>query len=1309
MLTIPLLTDIFRSFFGTTDPFGMDDAEEQPRAPFMGAGNSFFSGIPAFHPGSGFSPASRFQAQRPKWGQFNARTAKVPAAAGGPGAAGFGFGFGPSSGAPKGSFKTTIDSETGKQTVEIDSDEDEQLGTKRSAKGPSPRRDNPKGVKRPRYDSPRPERTTDLPDALKGRAGARSAEDETSRSRSVSPGLDGRLGAVEERVRTPSKSPASGTPPSAASPSGLAGRAGVSEERVSPNALAGYSTTRRSPSPVGMELDAEGAAKPALSKPPSPAKPAKVDTTPPKAPTLVVDLITPVEQAATPAPTPAPPKTPARAPVAAAAAASATPNKAAATPLKTGPTPKPVQQVDEPIPSPAKPAVASPAPAPVQAAAAPSPAPPTGLENEPSMLEPWSDDVSAIGPGIIDAVDEAAIDMAPLPEDQPQQQEEEQQGERPEAWSEDVSRILEQSLSEQASRVLHEDSGSERLEFHSPASSPGPVTNEPLLSNVDNVVEEQEQEREETPVPEYVDAVEPIVEEPVAPAVDEVNKADEDVEMDVQEEEEAVVVPEQEREVVAADPVVEKLEPAQEPEKSKVEADQSLEQEPQPVKVAEEMDIAEEVPAVEVPVEAPVQIDEAAEAPEPEEAPVEEPEKPVKRSQSRKKAAEPEVEVAEEQKSTARRGRSIKRAEPESSQVAEETTTAKAPAKRGRSTKKAETEQEVVPAESAEELEEEPAKPVRRGRAKKEAEASQPVEEEPAPKGRKGRTTKVATPAPEETEEVSAAEDPAPKGRKGRAAKAVTPAPETQPEEAEDAAPRGRKGRSTKAVTPAPEPESEKEEMEPIEDPTFAAPAKKATARGRKGRGASVEPSQEPVEEEAPAKPVAAKGRRKAAAAVAAEEEAQTSQEELDEEPAEAKATTTTRGRKSTRAALTPKEEGSPSLAPTKATRGKKAASVEPMQIDDDSQLAEPTTKSSRSKRGKTPAPAEQENLSPAAAAVPDGAKVDLVLSDIHMGTHLNVSPSSTDFVETRYTVAALNTSGQQPTELVIRHRLATPLGQVGLQVWGGALVLADLLLAEPAMVQGKGVLELGCGTGIVGIVASRWCGAGKVLLSDKGGDGILELAEGNAAANRGPSAVSLAGKKKTGNKGKALSSSSAEAATNEIVVRQLDWFDDSAPLYSLDLDEETDGPLPKRPAPDPRFDWTADDITWFNDECTALLAADVVYDDFATQMLITRLKTLLQPTNKRRPRTLYLAMEKRPNFSLTAGKETVRAWEELQSAIGNANEELAKHGLPGRPEEKRYRLKMEQILLDEKRVPKRFTYERTARMEIWKVTLAAR
>lgn len=54
-----------------------------------------------------------------------------------------------------------------------------------------------------------------------------------------------------------------------------------------------------------------------------------------------------------------------------------------------------------------------------------------------------------------------------------------------------------------------------------------------------------------------------------------------------------------------------------------------------------------------------------------------------------------------------------------------------------------------------------------------------------------------------------------------------------------------------------------------------------------------------------------------------------------------------------------------------------------------------------------------------------------------------------------------------------LEHSVSTELQHVGLQVWRGALLLADYILSNPDLFTDKIILELGAGVGLTSIVAS--------------------------------------------------------------------------------------------------------------------------------------------------------------------------------------------------------------------------------------------
>ncbi|KAF4667013.1 hypothetical protein FOL47_003803 [Perkinsus chesapeaki] len=73
--------------------------------------------------------------------------------------------------------------------------------------------------------------------------------------------------------------------------------------------------------------------------------------------------------------------------------------------------------------------------------------------------------------------------------------------------------------------------------------------------------------------------------------------------------------------------------------------------------------------------------------------------------------------------------------------------------------------------------------------------------------------------------------------------------------------------------------------------------------------------------------------------------------------------------------------------------------------------------------------------------------------------------------------------------------------GTTGLSQWEAGRYLASWLVANKAVVKGKRVLELGAGSGLVGLVAGKLCGAGEVCLTD-GNALVVKALEGNVKAN---------------------------------------------------------------------------------------------------------------------------------------------------------------------------------------------------------------
>ena len=130
----------------------------------------------------------------------------------------------------------------------------------------------------------------------------------------------------------------------------------------------------------------------------------------------------------------------------------------------------------------------------------------------------------------------------------------------------------------------------------------------------------------------------------------------------------------------------------------------------------------------------------------------------------------------------------------------------------------------------------------------------------------------------------------------------------------------------------------------------------------------------------------------------------------------------------------------------------------------------------------------------------------DAILSDIHVG-----SETGDPLYALRYRTAGSATDADGDLDpprrrtLLVEHARATPLADVGLQVWRGALVVCDWLLAEDAARPWRGstIAELGGGVGAVSCLAAA---LGATALCTDGHRGAVALAARNAAHVSRPS-----------------------------------------------------------------------------------------------------------------------------------------------------------------------------------------------------------
>ncbi|XP_071616725.1 methyltransferase-like protein 22 isoform X1 [Heliangelus exortis] len=228
-----------------------------------------------------------------------------------------------------------------------------------------------------------------------------------------------------------------------------------------------------------------------------------------------------------------------------------------------------------------------------------------------------------------------------------------------------------------------------------------------------------------------------------------------------------------------------------------------------------------------------------------------------------------------------------------------------------------------------------------------------------------------------------------------------------------------------------------------------------------------------------------------------------------------------------------------------------------------------------------------------------------------------------------------------------IEHTMATPLEDVGKQVWRAAFLLADYILFKRDTFRCCSVLELGGGTGITSIIMGTV--AKRVYCTDIGED-LLGMCEQNVALNK----------------------HLTETGRGEVKVKELDWLKDE---FCTD--------------PEAPYSWSEDEIADLHDHCTVIMAADVFYDDDLTDALF---RTLYRIThNLRNSCTIYLALEKRLNFTLRHMDVTCEAYSHFRNNLYDL-ENL---------QDRKMKYTVEPIKLD---FCQFLIYERVEQLELWKI-----
>ncbi|XP_052405769.1 methyltransferase-like protein 22 [Carassius gibelio] len=229
-----------------------------------------------------------------------------------------------------------------------------------------------------------------------------------------------------------------------------------------------------------------------------------------------------------------------------------------------------------------------------------------------------------------------------------------------------------------------------------------------------------------------------------------------------------------------------------------------------------------------------------------------------------------------------------------------------------------------------------------------------------------------------------------------------------------------------------------------------------------------------------------------------------------------------------------------------------------------------------------------------------------------------------------------------------IEHTMATPLEDVGKQIWRGAFLLADFILAQASMFTGATVLELGAGTGLASIVMAM---VAKTVYCTDVGDDLLSMCQRNVTLNK----------------------QHFEPQESEIRVRQLDWMADDL-CTDADLD----------------FCWTDAEIGDLHDNTTFVIAADVCYDDDLTDALFKTLYRLA--SNMQHPITTYISIEKRLNFTLRHMDVSCEAYDHFHHCLDQLQQMTdGKMSFMVEPVKSSF--------------PQFFQYERVEQLELWKVT----
>lgn len=193
---------------------------------------------------------------------------------------------------------------------------------------------------------------------------------------------------------------------------------------------------------------------------------------------------------------------------------------------------------------------------------------------------------------------------------------------------------------------------------------------------------------------------------------------------------------------------------------------------------------------------------------------------------------------------------------------------------------------------------------------------------------------------------------------------------------------------------------------------------------------------------------------------------------------------------------------------------------------------------------------------------------------------------------------------------LSIYHRKMTELGDVGFQLWAGAFLLSDFIINEKEQFKDVVIFELGCGVGFLAILLGMLQHK-QSFVTDRAD--IIPMAQKNFKTNE---------------------HLISNADHSSVQIKPFDWI-----LGDRNFDIE-------------RGWWSEQDKRELAESPVYYVAADVIYDDNLTSILFSSLSQIMKVGDDR----LYIAIEKRFNFSITELSLIAHGYRRLINIIGDKN-----------------------------------------------------